>query len=38
MFITRQMNIQLMTGVAKTRIVKIIPSVNITGQIWPRAK
>ena len=38
MFITRQMNIQLMTGVAKTRIVKIIPSVKKAGQIWPRGK
>ena len=38
MFVTRQMNIRLTTGVAKTRIVKIIPSVKKTGQIWPRGK
>lgn len=38
MFITRQMNIGLTTGVAKTRIVTVIPSVKKTGQIWPRGK
>lgn len=38
MFVTQQMRIRLTAGIAKTRIVKIIPSVKKTGQIWPRAK
>ena len=38
MFVTQQMRIRLTTGVAKTRIVTVIPSVKKTGQIWPRGK